>query len=209
MDVKIMTDEHQAIEMLLPWYVTGQLDADEVALVDAHLADCAACRELLAEERQLKSDVAAIPFATAEFKIAPLPPAYRASVIRHGWQMTRRTISGWAARPMRVAAFATAQAAMLLAVFQLAQQPAQPDSEYRTLSSGESANEANAVVMFEPETSEAEFRKLLADAGAEIVGGPTESNGYLLNLPRAKRDATLETLRKQPHIMLAQPIDGE
>jgi anti-sigma factor RsiW len=209
MDEKLMTDEHEAIEMLLPWYVTGQVDADEVAQVDAHLAHCGACRALLAEEHRLKSQFAAMPVAAPMFAMPALPNSNRRSIVRRSWQATRRTVSGWAARPMRVAAFATAQAAMLLIAFQLGQPTARPNAEYRTLSASDAATEANAIVMFKPETREAEFRSLLTDADAEIVGGPTESNGYLLNLPQEKRDAALETFRRQPQIMLAEPIDGE
>lgn len=203
-----MTDEHEVIEMLLPWYVTGRLDAQEVAHVEAHLAGCDACRALLAEEHHLKSDVAAMPIAAPTFSMPSLADKHRPTILGRGWRTTRQTVSGLAARPLRVAAFAAAQAAMLLVVFQLAQPSAQPDAEYRTLSSGEVANQANAIVMFKPETREVELRKLLTDVDADIVGGPTESNGYLLNLPQAKRDAALERLRKQPQIMLAQPLDG-
>jgi anti-sigma factor RsiW len=209
MDEKLMTDEHEAIEMLLPWYVTGQVDANEVAQVDAHLTDCAACRALLAEEHRLKSRIAAMPVVAPMFAMPTLPTLQRRSIVRRRWQSTRRTISGWAARPMRVAAFATAQAAMLLIAFQLAQPPARPDAEYRTLSSNDAVTGANAIIMFKPETREAEFRKLLADADAEIVGGPTQSNGYLIKLPQTKRDAALATFRKQSQVMIAEPLDGE
>ena len=209
MDEKVMTYQHEAIEMLLPWYVTGQLDDDDVAQVDAHLAHCGACRALLAEEHRFKSEFAAIPVAAPVFSMPTLPNSHRRSIVLRGWQATRRTVLGWAARPMRVAVFATAQAAMLLIAFQLGQPPVRPNAEYRTLSSSDVATEANAIVMFKPETREAEFRKLLADVGAEIVGGPTESNGYLLTLPRAERDAALGRFRENPQVSLAEPLNGE
>ena len=209
MDEKVMTDEHEAIEMLLPWYVTGQMDADDVAEVDAHLEGCGPCRALLAEEHRLKSQFAAIPVAAPGFSMPTLPNSHRRSIVLRSWQATRRTVLGWAARPMRVAVFATAQAAMLLIAFQLGQPPVRPNAEYRTLSSSDAATKANAIVIFKPETREAEFRKLLADAGAEIVGGPTESNGYLLNLPRVKREAALDRFRENPQVSLAEPLDGE
>lgn len=45
--------EHIAVQQLLPWYVSGRLDADEKNDVSEHLAGCAACRlELDIERRQ-------------------------------------------------------------------------------------------------------------------------------------------------------------
>jgi anti-sigma factor RsiW len=50
--VSLEPDEHVAVQSLLPWYVTGRLDAAEAAQVDAHLPHCEACRAELAAERQ-------------------------------------------------------------------------------------------------------------------------------------------------------------
>ena len=205
----VMTDEHETIEMLLPWYVTGQLNAVEKAQVDTHIIRCKACCEMLAQEQQLKTDIAAIPIAVPQFSAPVIAYAQRSSLEQRGWQATRQTVSSWTARPMRVAAFATAQAAMLLIAFQLAQPAAPPYAEYRTLSSGGAASKANAIVMFNTETREADFRMILIDAGATIVGGPTETNAYFLLIEAGKRDDALERLRKQRQIVLAQPIDGE
>ena len=43
-------DAHAEAEELLPWYSTGQLDDDDRALVEKHLATCVAC------QRQLRFD---------------------------------------------------------------------------------------------------------------------------------------------------------
>ena len=52
---------HQEVEELLPWYVTGQLEAAEREKVEAHLNVCAACREELQFQRQLESQIADLP----------------------------------------------------------------------------------------------------------------------------------------------------
>lgn len=209
-----MTDEHEAIEMLIPWYVTQKLDDEDVALVEGHLRTCAACRQVLDEERQLKGDWAALPVAVPIIPLAPARPARRRSAARRGWDTARSTVRGWAARPMRAAVYATAQAAALLAVFMLAQPPAAPDAEFRTLSAADakvSANAvaANAVVVFRPETREADFRKLLLGARARVVAGPTESGSYLLSIAPDERGAALAMLRDNAQVVLAQPLDGE
>lgn len=38
------TDEHRAVEALLPWYVNGTLPQEELELVRGHLAQCARCQ---------------------------------------------------------------------------------------------------------------------------------------------------------------------
>ncbi len=204
-----MIDEHETVEMLLPWYVTGRLDRAEVAQVDAHMSKCANCRALLVEERHLKSDVASIPIAVPRCRAPAVAIGYRLSSVSRGWQSTRQTISAWTAKPMRIAAFAAVQVAMMLLMFQLVQPTTPPVASYRTLSSGDLQNQPNAIVMFNADTRESDFRAILFGARANIVGGPTEANAYYLRIDAAKRDSAVDKLRKHPQIMLVQPVDGE
>lgn len=205
----MMTNEHEKIEMLLPWFVTGQLDANEMVQVNAHVLACPECQLLLCQEYQLKKDVASIPVALPRFGMPTNMVSRRPSIGSSAWETTRRAVSRWSTKPLRVAAFATAQAAMLLIVFQFAQPTTEPSAEYRTLSSDDVASKANALVMFNPGTREADFRAILVNANAIIVGGPTEGNAYYLRIEPASRRSALESLRGNSKILLAQPIDGE
>lgn len=204
-----MTNEHQEIEMLLPWFVTGQLDAGETAQVDAHVLVCAECRILLAQEYQLKAEVASIPVAVPQFHMRSAFDSRGPSIASGAWRSTRQAVVRWTEKPMRVAVFAAAQAAMLLFVFQLAQPATGPNAGYRTLSSGEVGRNANAIIMFKADTREGDFRAILVSANANIVGGPTESNAYYLRIEPGMRDSMLKNLRQSSQILLAQPIDGE
>ena len=47
--------------MLLPWYVNGTLEGAELALIEAHLDECAECRADLEAERLLAAEFAAMP----------------------------------------------------------------------------------------------------------------------------------------------------
>src|ERR1700741_1281260 len=52
---ELSTDEREEIEMLLPWYVTGRLDARDRAKVESYLAshpDVAAQLDLVRDERE-------------------------------------------------------------------------------------------------------------------------------------------------------------
>ena len=42
--IHLDTDEHQAVQALLPWYVNGTLEGEELARVQGHLAKCARCQ---------------------------------------------------------------------------------------------------------------------------------------------------------------------
>ncbi|MBO0749896.1 MAG: zf-HC2 domain-containing protein, partial [Porphyrobacter sp.] len=53
--------EHDTVRQLLPWHVNGTLSADETARVDAHIAECAECRDDLAAERELAREIALLP----------------------------------------------------------------------------------------------------------------------------------------------------
>ena len=56
-DPTIPEQPHDEAEELLPWYVTGQLDATERERVEAHLADCASCRDEFVLERRRMQDL--------------------------------------------------------------------------------------------------------------------------------------------------------
>src|SRR5437867_6876331 len=53
--VPLDTDEHRAIQALLPWYLTRRLDSEDFARVEAHLAGCPSCREELELEQRLQA----------------------------------------------------------------------------------------------------------------------------------------------------------
>jgi hypothetical protein len=44
--------ERDSVALLIPWYATGALPAEEKALVEAHLRDCAECRDLLSGAKE-------------------------------------------------------------------------------------------------------------------------------------------------------------
>src|SRR5207302_9534524 len=70
--IRLNLDRHREVQTLLPWYVTDQLDAADLARVEAHLADCAECQAELSLERHLDAGVASLPLGVeqdwAEFR---------------------------------------------------------------------------------------------------------------------------------------------
>jgi anti-sigma factor RsiW len=189
----------------MPWLISGRLEPDERARVEAHLASCDECSRELAAERELAGAVAELPIATGiswaamrdrldqaakQEAIVPAPPVR--------WRPSLRQIG----------IFVTAQAALLAAAVSITLRTAAPVAPYHALSSAPAAAGGNAIVIFRPDVSESEMRRLLRGSNARLVDGPTAANAYVLHLPDAERTQALEHLRKEAAIVLAQPLDA-
>jgi anti-sigma factor RsiW len=201
------SDPHWQFEELLPWYVTGQLEEAEREQVERHLATCSECEKQVRAERRLVEEYRSWTpnveqgWERLQAKLQP-PPARRdrkASLASRAW----RSVS----RPAVAAAIAAQLAIVVLAggvVSYVTQPPA-----YRALGSAPVPAAANAVVIFKPETREAQLRALLSGSDATLVGGPTDADAYLLHLPQDSRAQALTKLRARPEIVMAEPIDGQ
>lgn len=196
---------HKEAEELLPWYATGQLAADERSIVEQHLSACAHCRRQLAFDRRMIDEFAAL---TPE--------------VDNGWERLRGRLepqAGWRAKAVReaaaawrtlprpsVAALALAQLLFVVVAGSVLLSLSRPD--YRALASAPAPQSANAIIMFRPTTTESQMRRLLQGSGASLVGGPTAADAYLLRVAPRSRQAILQRLRADNHVLLAQPIDG-
>ncbi|WP_242126361.1 zf-HC2 domain-containing protein [Sphingobium sp. Sx8-8] len=207
-------DPHRSTQMLLPWYVNGQLDASDAAAVEAHLCQCDACRAALDEEARLKKEIAALPvhadlgWEKLQRRLAPDLMDLQDDVRRPEKQP--RFHQAWRnmARPAVLGAFAGAQI-MLLAVAVLAFRPMADRAEYRSLGAPAARPGGNAIVMFRPDAVEQDMRLALDHAGARIVEGPTAAGAYVLNISPDRRDAALRDLQERSFILLAQPIEPD
>jgi anti-sigma factor RsiW len=201
--INLHGDEHRAFEELLPWYVTGRLEADEHARVEAHLAACPDCQAEVRFQQRLEREVARLPID-----------------VEHGWAQMRRQLEAdeppqahttrRLASAVRAPWLGWAAAAGLAAVagpLLLAQAPTQLAGEYHALSAPAVQRSGNLVVIFRPETREADMRAAMKAAHARLVDGPTEADAYVLAAPPAARDAALKALRARPDVVLAEPMD--
>lgn len=198
-------DPHRETRDLLPWLISGRLDPDEQARVEAHLATCEDCTRELSTERALGGAVAELPIATGIGWSAMrdrLDAAARVTEVK-SYQPVRRFTG------RQIAAFVAAQAAMLAAVVSITIRTAAPVAPYHALGAAPAAASAgNIIVVFRPEIRESDMRRLLEASDARLVDGPTAANAYVLRVPDAERARALFRLRGDAAVVLAEPLDA-
>ncbi|HUP66762.1 MAG TPA: zf-HC2 domain-containing protein [Sphingomicrobium sp.] len=199
-------DPHDEAEELLPWYVTGRLDPADRERVEKHLTDCAACQGQLRLERRLADEYRAFsPQVEASWlslrqRIDPSPVSPPAAANSNWFSpLSRQLVGGLIA----------AQLAIVAVTAGVVSYVGQPDAAYRALASAPVVASANAIVIFQPQTREEDLRRLLTDNRAELVGGPTDANAYVLHIPGPERGAALARLRGSAQVAMAEPIDGQ
>lgn len=209
--------EHQALQDLLPWYASGSLPESEAALVQEHLRSCGACREDLAWQRKLLETEGPLPAGLdAERALArlmplldaPSTPAVQAtSQAPHAPAAARRGLGdrlrGWLAisGSWQFAAIA----AQSLVIAMLAWPNAEPPAAYQALGRGP-AGTPDLLVVFKPDAQVRDVQRLLQSAGARIVGGPTVTGAYMLDVEAGRQAALLSALRADPAVDLAESL---
>jgi hypothetical protein len=214
-------DAHREAQALLPWYLLGGLDEAERARVKAHVSQCAECQAELADEPRLAEAVAG------------LQPAEAGLDVEHGWRQISRAmgdapprrgpVAAWLGRliagPSRPATsrrgegawlrWAVAAQFLVLALLSVTLWRTTQPARYQTLGAPPASAMANVVVIFRPQTTEKDFRAILRSNEARLVDGPTVADAYLVHVSGADRAQVLANLRRQPQVVLAEPLDGE
>jgi len=198
-------DPHRETRDLMPWLITGRLDPEEQARVEAHLTTCEECSRELAGERLLAGGIAELPIATGigwaamrdrldtaarQAAFVPAPPAGR----------RRFTMS-------QIGAMVAAQAALLAAAVTITLRVEAPTAPYHALGSAPAAAGGNAIIVFRPDARESDISRLLKANDARLVDGPTAANAYVLHIPDAVRTQALNRLRGEAAVVLAEPLD--
>jgi anti-sigma factor RsiW len=178
------------IEKLLPFFVNGSLDDDEVALVEQALERDESLRAERAFLEGLREAVRGGSEAASagEIGLARLRRSVRAE--------KRRT---FAARAWRPALAVAAAAVLMLQTVALLERP----DEAAHLAGGA---RADLQVAFAPDASADQIERLLREAGASIVGGPGAAGIYRLELdnePASEEewDRALEPFESRPDLV--------
>lgn len=189
---------HAEADRLLPWLVNGTLEGEELAMVRAHLDECAACRRELAWLHSLQAA------CTEQAPARPLPAPRR---LRHRARASkdasgqRRNRRGW--QQWLIAAQAGALLALGAAWLQGSHPVAAP---YHALAAPAAARD-HLVVVFDPALSEMRLRRLLQACDARVVDGPTAAGAWVLSVPAARAATIREALRGAPGVTLVERLD--
>jgi anti-sigma factor RsiW len=201
--------EHDAVQELLPWYVTGTLTPAESERVEGHLADCEACREDLAFERKLADGVASLPlnaddgWQAMKLRMAEEPPPARPNgAVR---LLRRRVPLAWA---MVGSLAASVALAVVLTGVRPTATPA-PQPTYHTLGSTAADAQGQVVVLFRPDTTEQQMRVVLEAQDARLVDGPTAAGAYVLHFDSGKPEDAIKALRQSSEVVLAEPLTND
>jgi len=208
-------DEHDIVQLLLPWLDGGHLDAAESARVTAHLAGCARCQADIAWQRRLKDIVVDEPAST-----------HASGDVDRGWAALRGRLDseasagrGRPAKPLRTARAAppwwggwrwvmALQSMVIVGLAALVVVMLPRDDAYRALGSPSRAGDASIVVVFRPEASELQIRQALRDSDVRLVDGPTVTGAYLLSAAPARHAAAIERLRRQAAVLRVESLDA-
>jgi anti-sigma factor RsiW len=196
---------HQAVQDMLPWYASGALSEEEAAQVQQHLQACSACRAELGWQRKLLETEGPLPSGLdperalarlmPQLEAAPAPmqtPSLlgrlRAWLDGAGWQ-------GWAL---------AAQCAVI-AVLAVQLLPHGPAPDYRALGNGAAAM-PDVLVVFKPDARLQDVQRLMQEHHAQIVGGPTVTGAYMLDVDAAQQPQLLSALRADPAVERAESL---
>jgi len=198
-------DPHRETRDLMPWLITGRLDPEEQARVEAHLGVCAECSAELAAERSLASEIAELPIATgigwAAMRDRLDSAARQAEFVPAAPPMRRRFT------PRQIGAVLAAQAALLAAAVTITLRVEAPMASYHALGAAPAEAGGNAIIIFRPDARAETINRLLKDSGARLVDGPTAANAYVLHIAAPQRAHALGRLRGDAAVVLAEPLD--
>jgi hypothetical protein len=211
--IQLNTDVHQDAQELLPWFVLGTLNDAETALVEEHLRTCSQCQSDLEFQRKLQAvplaprvelDVNAA-FAKLKPQLAAVKQEQKIPRFEDRLEALRQKARLWW-MPWVIGAQTVALACLCIVVMQAQSNAPVPTGPYKVLGPG--GSNGNIVVMFKPQTAEAEVRRILRSADARVVDGPTVAGAYVLQVSVEERADALAGLRRDPAVSMAESLDA-
>lgn len=233
--MSLNASSHRQTWDLIPWIVNGTAQPQERASAETHLAQCDECRAELQFQRGLCAAIRAEPVSapaagavdeelglqrlrvrlqSGEQDTAGVADATEALLARQ--TPAGRAHSGWAVTWAAAAALeAVALGTLGMALWSRAHVPVAPAvlPAYRTLSAAQIAPASATIrIVLEPRTTLGELQALLERSGLTVVAGPSPAGVWSLAPSNASGHAAtaaaLRSLRAEPAVRFAEPLDG-
>ena len=212
--VTINDTTHEQVQKLLPWFVVDTLRGEELALVNQHLHICPECQADFAWQCKLQ---ATAPVSDVKPDVDRAFAKLRARIDTAQHKITQHKTKGSSLfGQLKPFSFGNrhwmqwalvAQFSIIIVLAFLIATPYGNFATYRALAANTSSS-GNMVVVFKPTTSEQALRRILNHAGARIVDGPTVTDAYLLSVPEERLVTTLQSLRSDSEVVLAESLRG-
>jgi predicted anti-sigma-YlaC factor YlaD len=204
---------HRDVWDVLPWFVNGSLEDQELEQVERHLAACEECRHEAAELQQL----AKIMVGSGAPMV--MPDEAFPELLSKIEEAERRDSVPWGRwlrpflRPVLVAGLVVI---VMLAALLWRQSVPRPPAAFHTLSDSATAVESTGLrvrMVFSSEVDEGTLRSLLLEVEGQIVGGPSPYGVYTVELPAeedpAVRARLLEEIRVRREVEFLEPLTNE
>jgi hypothetical protein len=211
---------HPDISALIPWYVNGTIGERERRRVDAHLVQCAHCRDELTREQWVYRNM------TAETAVEYMPAVSlnRLQARLDGIGVAKAADAGAnagasaAAKPRRrsmpwpgLMAASVAVIAVALSLLaadrwlQYRARAAAPPAYYTVTTAVPRAPDEAIRAVFAPTITLSELQSILDEAQLRIVSGPTEAGVYsLATKSRRPVSSSLALLRSHAQVRFAE-----
>ena len=211
-----MISEREEIEMLLPWYVTGKLEASDRARVDSWLKrapDLARQLELIRAEQgeslHVNEAIRAPASLTIERTMATAQASSRTGALSRVSAMIRDLLTGPSSGAVRWAA-AAAGVVMLLQAAALGYLMSERQSPgYQQAAGGQSIVPpgAYALVRFADAATAKDIAAALTELDMAVVEGPRQGALFRVKigaagLSEADRDARIDALRRRTGLVV-------
>lgn len=218
----LSASEHEAMQELLPCLLTGTLAADVAARLEQHVQACSDCRAELAWQRTVQESEPPLPAGLdMEGALARLLPQLddQAAPAR---QQLNLAPAGARRRPTRLQrwrawlaqhqwqrwAMGAQFAAIALLVLQLPALQHGVAPAYQALGNG-AASMPDVLVVFKADARLDDIQQLLRRHAAQIVGGPTVTGAYMLEVAPRQQTALLAALQADPAVASAAALTAE
>jgi hypothetical protein len=202
----------EAILASIPWYPDG-LTPDECGAVEAHAADCRACRTELAFVRGDEEPEIELPDAERVYArvLARISGGSDEELVPVRRGLTAARVGAAARQASLAAGILVAVISGMLTTGAIWFVRTAPTYETASVGAGPATGGPGLEVVFKKDASADEIRAQLHDLGATVVSGPTQLGVYRLRLaPGADVTAAIARLRREGRgvAAFAEPTRG-